>query len=95
MKTFEEFLDELKNDEAFNNELTALVKEEKKNGAASVFEAAAKAAAKLGYDVTEEQLKAQAEAKAKISEQDLGDISGGGSVCVCGYGQKVDRGCGK
>lgn len=93
MKPFEEFLERYKNDEAFNKEVVALVKEEKNAGAASIFEGAAKAAVKLGYDVSEEQIKNAVESMKEISEEDLGAISGGGSVCVCGYGQKVNRGC--
>lgn len=92
MKTFEEFQEKVMNDEEFYKEFSALVKEEKNAGAANMFEGTAKAAAKLGYDVSEDQIRTAAESINRISEEDLGKVSGG-AVCACGYKNRKDRGC--
>ena len=93
MKTFEDFLDKYRNDDAFFTEFSSLVKEEKNAGAATVFEAASKVAAKLGYEVSEDQIKDAINSGNKITDEDLGKASGG-VVCACGYKDgRVNRGC--
>lgn len=94
MKTFDEFLEKYQNDESFFDQFSDLVKQEKAAGASNLYEGAAKAAQKLDYDVSEDQIRNAIKARKEISEDDLGKVSGG-VVCACGYKDKKDqnRGC--
>ena len=80
MKTAKEFLEKLKNDEAFAKQVNEGIQAKKAAGAKDYTEALIPVAAELGYEITAEQVEAfSAKQSETISEEELGKAAGGTS----------------
>ena len=84
MKTFEEYLKRLQNDEEFAKEIGEAFKAKAEAGETDYNKMVIEIAAEKGYTITEEEIEAfSAEAKESLSEEELGKVAGG-STPVCG-----------
>ena len=82
MKTAKEFIQRLKDDEAFAKEVNERIQAKKDAGAKDYSEALLPAAAALGYEITKEQVETLRKKQSDIlSEEELGKAAGGTS-CV-------------
>ena len=78
MKTAKEFIEKLKNDEAFSKQVNDGIQAKKAAGAKDYTEALLPVAAELGYEITQEQVEAfNAKRSEAISEEELGKAAGG------------------
>ena len=80
MKTAKEFIEKLKNDEAFAKQVSEGINGKKAAGAKDYTEALLPVAAELGYEITVEQVEAMmAKQSEAVSEEELGKAAGGTS----------------
>ena len=80
MKSSKELYERLKTDEDFAKEFTEAVIAKKEAGAANYFETVIPAAADFGYEISEEEVQAIADAQSQeLSEEELGKVAGGTS----------------
>lgn len=80
MKTAQEFLEKIKNDEAFAKQVAQGIQVKKDAGAKDYIEALIPTAAELGYEITGEQVEGMlAKQTEEISVEELGKTAGGTS----------------
>ena len=85
MKTTQELIEKIKTDKAFAAEVKAKIKAQKDAGASNYVEALSKIAEELGYEVSEEEIKAFRKAQAeKLDMEQLDLVSGGGIGDILG-----------
>ena len=82
MKSSKELFERLSKDEAFAKEFATAITAKREAGAANYFETVIPAAADFGYEISEEEVQAIADAqKEELSEEELGKVAGGTS-CI-------------
>ena len=79
MKTAQELIEKIKTDEAFAKEVKAKIKEQKDGGAKNYIEAFGNVAKELGFEVSEEEIKAfRGEQVEELDFEQLDLVAGGG-----------------
>ena len=90
MKSSKELFERLGSDEAFVKAFSEAVAAKREAGAANYFETVIPAAADFGYEISEEEVQAIADAqKEELSEEDLGKVAGGTSCFPLSVGISI------
>ena len=80
MGKIEELKKRLQEDDSFREKYAEEIKAAKEAGAATKFEAASRAAGKLGYEITQDDLKKPTQEEGPIADEDMEAVTGGDCV---------------
>ena len=81
MKPAKEFIERLKNDKEFAEDVKAALEAKRAAGASNYYETVIPVAAERGYEIKEEQLDALYDLESDVlTEEELGKVAGG-SIC--------------